>query len=94
MMGVKPSIFKYNGLYAFEDDCKDSIGLIANELQKVIPEAIFTVKGKLRPTDTEETDILHFDLTSVVMATVNAIKEHTKSIDDHEARIKKLEEDK
>jgi hypothetical protein len=89
-MGVKPCVFRYNGLYHTSDE-REMIGVIANELQEIIPEAIFTVKGKLRPTDAEETDILHYDLTPAVMANVNATKELVAIFDQLKARIARLE---
>jgi hypothetical protein len=91
VLGVQPCIFKYNGLYDTPTDGRDVIGIIANQLQGIIPEAIFSVKGKLRRDDAEETDILHYDLTPVVMANVNAIKQLVKTVDDLLVRIKRLE---
>jgi hypothetical protein len=75
-------MFQYNGLYGTPTDERDVIGIIANDLEKILPEAIFRLKGKLRESDIEETDILHYDLAPVVMVVLNAIKEHTKSIDE------------
>jgi hypothetical protein len=91
VLGVQPCIFKYNGLYNTPTDGRDVIGLIANQLQGIIPEAIFTVKGKLRSGDTEETEILHYDLAPVVMASVNAIRELVGTVDDLRRRVTRLE---
>jgi hypothetical protein len=91
VLGVKPCIFKYNGLYDTPTDGRDVIGIIANELQQVIPEAVFGVKGKLRPDDAEETDILHFELVPIVMANTNAIKELVATADDLQRRVAQLE---
>ena len=91
VLGVKPCIFKYNGLYDTTDDGVDKLGIIANELQGVIPLAVFGVQGKLRPEDEEVTDILHYDLTGLVMANTNAIKEVVATIDDILVRVGKLE---
>lgn len=88
---MKPCIFKYNGLYDTPTDGRDVIGIIANELQKTIPEAIFSIRGKLRKDDAEETDILHYDITPVVMANVNAIKELVATVDDLKLRVRELE---
>jgi hypothetical protein len=44
--------------------------------------------------DIEETDILHYDEVPMLMVAINAIKEHTKSIDDLLLRVKKLEDEK
>jgi hypothetical protein len=81
VMGINPKVFQFNGLWETNDCGVDNVGLIANDLEKLIPQAIFRLKGKLRPTDEAETDILHYDLTGVVMALVNAVNEHTVTID-------------
>jgi len=91
VLGIQTCVFKWNGLYDTQDTGKNVIGLIANQLQEIIPEAVYALKGKLRPTDLEETDILHYDLTPVVMAALNAIKEHSASINDLHARVARLE---
>ena len=67
------------------------IGIIANHLRDVIPEAVFSIRGKLRKNDVEETDILHYDLTPIVMVCINAIKELTETADDLKTRVKELE---
>lgn len=92
MLGIEPMMFQYNGLYNTPTDGRDVIGIVANQLQTIIPEAIFTVRGKLHFSDTEETDILHYDLAPIVMVNTNAIKEHTRSIDDLLMRVKRLED--
>jgi hypothetical protein len=94
VLGIKPCVFNYNGLYNTPTDGRDVIGIIADQLQAIIPEAIFAVKGKLSPEDTEETDILHYDLAPLVMAIINAIREHTVTIDDLQTRVKNLESNK
>jgi hypothetical protein len=91
VLGIKPCIFKYNGLYDTADDGIDKVGIIANELQGVIPQAVYGVKGKLHPEDEETSDILHYDLTPLVMANTNAIKEVVATVDDLLLRVKKLE---
>ena len=67
---------------------------VANELQKIVPEAIYSLKGKLHPDDTQETDILHYDLTPVVMVHNNAINELVVTLNDLSARVKRLENER
>jgi hypothetical protein len=91
VLGVQACVFKWNGLYDTEDSGKDVIGLIANQLQGVIPEAVYALKGRLRPDDPDETDILHYDLTPVVMSHANAIKELVATVNDLDARVRAIE---
>jgi hypothetical protein len=91
VLSVRPCVFKWNGLYDTEITERDNIGLVANQLQGVIPEAVYALKGRLRKGDTEEVDILHYDIVPVVMASLNAIKELTETVNEQDARIKKLE---
>jgi hypothetical protein len=92
VLGIQPVVFKWNGLYDTVDDGADKIGLVANWLQGVIPEAVYALKGKLRKDDVEETDILHYDLTPVVMANIKAIHELTATVDGLEIRVRRLED--
>jgi len=91
VLGIEPCIFKYNGLYNTPLHDRDVIGLIANQLQGVIPEAVFSIRGKLRSGDSEETDILHYDADPIVMSTVNAIKDLVMTVNDLKLRVKRLE---
>ena len=94
LLGIDSVKFQYNGLGGTPTDGRDVIGIIANQLETIIPEAIYRIKGKLRLEDIEETDILHYDEVPMLMVAINAIKEHTKSIDDLLLRVKKLEDEK
>jgi hypothetical protein len=92
LLGIESVRFQYNGLYGTPTDNREVIGIVANQLETVIPEAIFRIKGKLSVNDLEETDILHYDEVPMIMVCINAIKEHTKSIDSLMERVKELEE--
>jgi hypothetical protein len=94
VLGIQAVIFKWNGLYDTEISDRDNIGLIANQLQGIIPEAVYSLKGKLRKEDTEETDILHYDIVPVVMANTNAIRELSASVNDLDRRVRELEKGK
>ena len=91
VLSLSPHTFRYNGLFGTPTDGRDVIGLVANELQAVIPEAVFSVRGKLRSTD-PECDVLHYDLVPVVMTNVNAIKELVATFDNLKSRTQRLEE--
>lgn len=83
LLQFKPVVYKYNGKAGIADN-GDNVGLIAQDVQKVAPEMVFSRKVKLNPDDKDETDLLNFDFHNVLFMTINAIKELN-------TRVEKLE---
>lgn len=92
MLGINPVTYQWNGLGGFKPDGRDHVGIIANQVQGIIPEAIYSERGKLHATDAEETDILYYELPAIVMTHTNAIKELVHTADDLLIRMKRLED--
>ncbi len=65
------------------------VGIIAQEIEDVLPETITRSKGKIG--DTEADDVRVFDPTNIMYALVNAVKELSAKLDDANARIAALE---
>lgn len=84
---LKPIIYKYNGKGGSFDDGKDYIGLLAQDLQKVAPEMVFSKLVKLNPADEKEIELLNYDFHNVLFMFINAFKELN-------ARVEKLEKSK
>jgi hypothetical protein len=84
---LKPVVFKYNGKGEIADNGDDNIGLIAQDVQKVAPEMIFSRWTKLNPEDEKETELLNYNFHNVLFMFINAIKELN-------ARLEKLEKSK
>ena len=89
---------EYNGLGGTPNGQK-FISVIAQEAQKVIPDAISTFKAKLNPEDADEIDFLSYDASEtqiLVAVSVQQIGAITTELqyrsDDHESRLAKLEE--
>jgi hypothetical protein len=82
-----PFVYKFNGKGGTMDDGKDHIGLIAQDVKKVMPELVVSRNVKLNPEDTEETEVLGLDLRPLNFMVINAIKELNK-------RVEKLEKTK
>jgi len=66
---------------------KDNIGVIAQEIQEVMPETINTYKAKLNEGDEEETELLNFDSHAVTFALINAVKDLKAEIDELKKQI-------
>jgi hypothetical protein len=66
--------YQYNGLGGMPRGAA-GIGLVAQEVQPHIPEAVRSAKGKLDPTDTEDTEILNLDYHAILVHCARAIAE-------------------
>ena len=87
---LQPRVFDYNGKGSTEKS-KENIGLIAQEVIDVYPEAIGTFKAKLDETDAKETDIYNLDFHSISISMINAIKELNEKVKILEDKIQILE---
>lgn len=87
LIQFKPVVYKYNGKAGIADNGGDNVGLIAQDVQKVAPEMVFSRKTKLNPDDEKDTDLLNYDFHNVLFMVINAFKEIN-------ARIEKLEKSK
>jgi hypothetical protein len=88
---VRPVTFKYNGLGVTQDDGVEYVGVIAQELEKVMPSMISSIKEKLHEGDAADTDVKVVDPSAFTFMLINAVKEQQKAIDEQEARIASLE---
>lgn len=79
-----PVVYKFNGKGGTINNDKDYIGLIAQDVEKVMPELIMSQHIKLDTEDPEESDILGHDLSPLTFIFINSIKELN-------ARLEKLE---
>jgi hypothetical protein len=87
LLELNPAIFKYNGKGGTMDDDKDYVGLIAQDVQKVMPELTRKRLVKMNPDDTKDTEILTHDLSDLIFVFINAFKELN-------ARLEQLENPK
>ena len=61
------------------------IGVIADEIETILPNTIDTYKAKLNEDDTEQTDVKRFDATEITWLLLNSIKELSAKNDALEA---------
>jgi hypothetical protein len=66
--------YEYNGLAGTPKGAK-GIGLVAQELQKQLPEAVRSTKTKLNETDDAEADVLTIDYHHVIVHSARAIQQ-------------------
>lgn len=72
--------FEFNGLGNSIDGTK-GIGVIADEVEQILPESVATNKVKLHKDDIDRVDLKHFDSTELVYLLVNAVKELKAEVD-------------
>jgi hypothetical protein len=65
---------EYNGLGGLPEGLRVT-GFLADELRAIVPHAVGSTRGKLRPTDAEETDILDMNLHEVLMHLILAVQQ-------------------
>jgi len=81
--------FEYNGLAGSKDGEK-AVGVIADEIQQILPDTVRTNNIKLRPNDAERTSVKHFDNTELIYLLVNSVKELKAELDAAKAEIAAL----
>lgn len=67
------------------------IGVIADEIETILPNTIDTYKAKLNEDDTEQTDVKRFDATEITWLLLNSVKEQQAIIEQLKARLTALE---
>ena len=90
LLQVNVKTWEYNGKGGTVEGTK-GIGVIADEIETVLPETVDTYKAKLNAEDAEDTDIKRFDATEITWLLVNSIQEQQTIINDLKARITALE---
>jgi len=81
--------FEYNGLGNTTNGTK-GLGVIADEIEQVLPNSVGINKVKLNKNDAERVDLKHFDSTELVYLLVNAVKELNAKVDAQAAEIAAL----
>lgn len=80
--GLRPVVYKYNGLAGFKDIESENISIIADEAKNFLPEDVGTYKAKLHPNDVEETELLNWKGHAVIFALINSVKELKNQLDE------------
>jgi len=92
LMKIRTIRYKYNGLGGMPDNGKEYAGVIAQDLERVMPDMVFTRTGKLHPSDAKDTPIKMVDGNDYTYLLINAVKEQQKIIERQGERIEALEQ--
>jgi hypothetical protein len=71
---LRPVAFEYTGVCGYPEG-KRSVAIIAQELQEVLPDAVYTAPYRLHPDDEAETDILCYDPMHILYHLLLAVKQ-------------------
>jgi len=85
---INPVWYKYNELSGYKDTENDYVGIIAQEMEHVLPNTVSEFD------DSNNSGISYkkqFNGSEVMWTLVNTVKELTQKIETLEARIKELE---
>ncbi len=87
--------YEYNGLATTPDDGKRYFGVMAQQIQEVLPSTVTTYQQKMYPGDVKPTNLLRFDPNDLFYTGMNAIKElavRTEELEEAQAENQILEE--
>ncbi len=94
LMKIRPIRYKYNGLGGMPDDGKEYAGVIAQELERVMPGMVSSRMAKLHPSDAKDTPIKVVSGNDFTYLLIKAVQEQQQIINRQEARLTALEEGK
>ena len=84
LMQVRVREWEYNGKAGTVADTK-SMGVVADEVETILPDTVSTYKAKLNPEDEEDSDIKKFDATEITWLLVKAVQELSAKVTALEA---------
>jgi hypothetical protein len=85
---LRPITYCFNGRGGTVEDGRRHIGLIADEVEGVMPEMVGTMSRLLDPDDRAPTEIKTLDTTSLIFALVNCVKELAARVASLEADVR------
>jgi len=86
ILQLRPVQFEFNGLAGTPDDGKTFVGLVADEVEPVMPEMVSTREAFLRADDAAPVDVKVLDCTALLFTLVNAVKDLSAQISELQAR--------
>ena len=90
LLEVNPVYYRYTGEYGQKADGTKMVGVIAQDLERAIPELVKPIKAKRTPASQEE-EIKSVNYSWFNFMTINAVKELYKKLTGVDERVAKLE---
>ena len=90
LMQVRVREWEHNGKGGLQAGSK-GLGVVADEIELVLPNTVHTYEGKLNPEDEETTNIKSVNATEITWLLVKTVQEQQATIQSLTARIETLE---
>jgi hypothetical protein len=90
LMQIRVREWEHNGKGGIQAGYK-GLGVVADEIELVLPGTVHTYEGKLNPEDEETTDIKSVNATEITWLMVKTIQEQQAVIEQLKTRIEALE---
>jgi hypothetical protein len=93
---LTPVSYSYDGRGGTPNDVASGMrrtGLIAQDVQKTVPDLVTTTRRKLNPADKKETALLEVRYGDLTFALINAVKELKAIDDDQKSQLARLRAD-
>jgi hypothetical protein len=90
LMQVRVREWEHNGKGGLQAGSK-GLGVVADEIEFVLPDTVHTYEGKLNPEDEETTNIKSVNATEITWLMVKTIQEQQAVIEQLKTRIEALE---
>jgi hypothetical protein len=88
VMALRPVAYCYNGRGGSTRDGRRYVGLVADEVEGVMPEMVGTISELLDPGDAAPSEIKTLDTTALTFALVNCVKELAARVASLEADVR------
>lgn len=86
LVQIQPKSFTFNGK-AGSVAGLSTVGIIADEIEQVLPSTVQKRWDKLNPDDAQQTEIKYFDASELTWVMVNAIKELKNELDSLKTQL-------
>ncbi|MFP3592899.1 tail fiber domain-containing protein [Chryseobacterium sp. SIMBA_038] len=87
ILKINTVTFQYNGKGGYSEDGKTYTGVIAQEIEKILPTTVTKIKSD------DFSDQRQYDSSELTYTLINAIKEQQKLIEEQNKKIKELQAD-
>lgn len=89
ILKIQPVVFKYNEKSGYSDTTKNHVGVIAQDIERILPSTVTLFDDSNGPSGLS--DKRQFESSEILWTLVNAVKELQAQNEKLKARIKKLE---
>jgi len=87
LLKIQVKTWTYNGLGGSVQGL-NSVGVIADEIESILPESVDTYSAKLNLDDEQNSDIKRFNASEVIWLAVKAIQELSAEVDELKSKLK------